>query len=66
MPDDKSKISADDINLFRDSVKGTRQLKQDKVRHKKGQPAPRPRQTQKDEQQVLVDMMSDEYVIDEV
>jgi len=51
----------DDFSLFRDSVKDVRQLKQDKVKPPPSRPKPVPRQTEASEQQVLADMMSDEF-----
>jgi DNA-nicking Smr family endonuclease len=59
MPDDKPKISAEDAALFRRSVGEARRLKADTVKHPRKRPRPVPRQRQLDDQQVLVDMMSD-------
>lgn len=61
MPDDKHKISAEEASLFREAVAGTRRLKHDRVLHPRKRPHPVPRQRQLDEQQVLIDSLSDDY-----
>ncbi|GMR07155.1 MAG: hypothetical protein BMS9Abin26_0157 [Gammaproteobacteria bacterium] len=66
MPDDKNKISAEDAALFRKSVDDARPLSSDTVNHERRRPRPLPRQRQLDDEQVLVDMMSDNIDIAEV
>ena len=56
----KKKISEEERALFRDAVSGTRRLTQEnRVSHPKKRPPPRPLQREQDEQQVLVDMLSE-------
>ena len=56
----ENKISEDDKALFRQAVKGTQRIKyQTRIQVQKKRPAPRPLQRERDEQQVLVDMLSD-------
>ena len=66
MPDDKNKISDDDAALFRDSVGDIKPLDSDTVKHESKRPGPYPRQRQRDDEQVKIDMMSDHLDIDEV
>jgi len=55
-----NKISEDDKTLFRQSIKGTHRIKfESRIQAHKNRPAPRPLQRERDEQQVLVDMLSD-------
>lgn len=61
----KSPISDADKALFREKVKGTRRLKQDKVPPTPSRPAPLPRQTLADERRVLDDMFSDQVEMSE-
>ncbi|HHH89178.1 MAG TPA: DNA mismatch repair protein MutS [Aliiroseovarius sp.] len=56
----KNDISEADRELFRESVADTRPLKYEpRVRPEKKRPPPRPLQKERDEQQVLADMLSD-------
>lgn len=55
----KKHTSADDINLFREAVSGVKPLLHDKIPPHKTPPAPRPRQTELSEREVIADMMSD-------
>ena len=56
----KKKISEEDRALFRDAVSGTRRLVQERrINQQKKKPPPRPLQRERDEQQVLVDMLSE-------
>ena len=63
----KPTISDADKALFREKIRGTRKLDHDKV-NQSASPAPRPipKQRLKDEQQVLDDMFSDEYQLEDV
>jgi len=67
MPD-KPKISDAERDLFRQHLKQVRKLRQDKVHHESAKPRPRPVALQRmaDDQQVLDDMFSDEYAIEDV
>ncbi len=56
----------DDINLFRQAVKGARPLKYDGIEPVHPRPKAIPKKRLEDEQQVLRDMMSDEFPVDEV
>lgn len=56
----KKKVTDKERALFRDAVSGTRRLTQEnRVMHQKKRPPPRPLQRELDEQQVLVDMLSE-------
>lgn len=55
----KTKISPEDVELFRDAVKRATPLPQDKVTPVPRRPPPHPQQRYLDEQQVLRDMLSD-------
>lgn len=50
-----------DRDLFRQSVGEVRRVRHDKAQPWREKPAPRPRQSEKDDQQVLEDMLSDHY-----
>jgi len=67
MPD-KPKISDADRDLFRKHIKHVRKLKHEKVHHEAAKPRPRPLPFQRiaDDKQVLDDMFSDEYTIEDV
>jgi len=67
MPD-KPKISDADRDLFRTHLKQVRKLRHDKVHHASTKPRPRPIALQRmaDDRQVLDDMFSDDYAIDDV
>lgn len=54
-------VSEPDRRLFRESVGEVRPLRHDRVTHEHPKPAPRPRFRELDEQQVLKDMLSDQY-----
>lgn len=54
------KVTDEERALFRDAVAGTRRLTPEKrVKQHKKRPPPRPLQREQDEQQVLVDMLSE-------
>jgi len=53
--------NGDDTDLFRKQMKDVSVLDQDKIRPEIQRPKPIPRQTQDSEQQVMIDMMSDDY-----
>ncbi|MDH3949032.1 MAG: DNA mismatch repair protein MutS, partial [Gammaproteobacteria bacterium] len=56
----KKKVTDEDRALFRDAVSGTRRLVQERrIPQQKKRPPPRPLQREQDEQQVLVDMLSE-------
>lgn len=55
-----------DIELFRREMNNVQRLKNNKIRPYREKPRPVPRQTELSEQQVLSDMMSDEYSHDEL
>lgn len=56
----------DDIALFRQAMKDVRPLDYDGIEPLRKRPRPIPKQRLADEQQVLLDMMSDEFPVDEV
>lgn len=60
MPQKKDN-NKDDSNLFRQQMKDVTRLDQDKIRPEIKQPKAVPRQFQANEQQVMVDMMSDDF-----
>ncbi len=54
------KITDEDRQLFRQAVSGTQRLKTEpRVGPEKKRPSPRPRQREQDEQQVMLDMLSE-------
>ena len=56
----KKKVTDEDRALFREAVGGTRRLTQEsRITPQKKRPPPRPLQREQDEQQVLVDMLSE-------
>lgn len=55
----KPELSAEEVALFRAAVGDVVPLKQDRIAPHRSRPAPRPRQLELDEQQVLRDMLSD-------
>jgi len=57
----KTKVSAEDAALFRAQVGPVKPLAHDKLPLHRKLPKPRPLQRLRDEQQVLVDMLSDNY-----
>ncbi len=57
----KTRVSAADATLFRTEVGPVKPLAYDKLPLQKTLPKPRPLQRLRDEQQVLVDMLSDNY-----
>lgn len=52
----------EDLELFRQAVKGTRLLRQERVQHPAGKPRPVPGQLIRDEQQALSDSLSDQFI----
>ncbi|MBD3669260.1 MAG: Smr/MutS family protein [Gammaproteobacteria bacterium] len=58
--------SDEDIALFREAVKGVQPLSHDKVEPHRSPPPPRPVQRERDAEQVMQDMMSDEMDVAEV
>lgn len=50
-----------EARLFRASIGEVTRLHHDKIAHERRRPGPRPRQHERDERQVLQDMMSDVY-----
>lgn len=56
----------DDIALFRQAMKGVQPLDYDGVEPIQKRPRPMPKKRMEDEQQVLLEMMSDDYPVDEV
>ncbi|MEZ0233169.1 MAG: Smr/MutS family protein [Methylophilaceae bacterium] len=52
----------DDDTLFREAVKGARPLKATRLHHSQPKPKPIPQQFIRDEQQALVDSLSDGYI----
>lgn len=60
------KVSDEDTQLFRDAMKQTRPIQTDKVSFNKRRPKPIPRQRLKDEQQVMDDLLSDEFDVSDV
>ena len=62
----KDKTDKDDISLFREQMADVRRLKHDRVVPVSKRPKPIPRKTTEDEQQVIIDMMSDAYETPEV
>jgi len=52
----------DEIKLFREAVKGARPLKAPRLHHPPIPPKPIPQQSIRDEQQALVDSLSDGYI----
>lgn len=61
MPRGKYRLSAEDIALFRRAAGPVKPLFHDKVQRKPGAPSPYPRLKQYDEEQVMRDLLSDEY-----
>jgi Uncharacterized protein conserved in bacteria len=57
----RSKINPVDAALFRRAVETVRPLRQDKVALQPKRPPPKPVQTQRDAQQVLIDLLSLHY-----
>jgi DNA-nicking Smr family endonuclease len=57
----KNRVSAEDAALFRTQVGPVKPLTHDKLLFEKKLPKPRPLQRLRDEQQVLIDMLSDDY-----
>lgn len=51
-----------DIELFKQAVKGARPIKVNKVSHPTKKPKPVPKQLLRDEQQALTDSLSDHYI----
>jgi DNA-nicking Smr family endonuclease len=62
----RKKLQTEDRNLFRESIGKVRRLRHDKVQHDTVKPAVEPRQLVADEEQVLVDLLSDEFAMDDV
>lgn len=60
------KVSDEDAKLFREAMEQTRLMRQDKVSFKKNRPNPIPRHHQHDEQQVMDDLLSDEFYVSDV
>jgi DNA-nicking Smr family endonuclease len=56
----------DDMALFRQAMKGVRPLQHDGIEPVRKRPRPIPKKRLEDEQQVLLDMMSDDFPVDEV
>lgn len=52
----------DDVSLFHEAVKGARPIKVNRILHPPKKPKPIPRQFIRDEQQALVDSLSDHYI----
>ncbi|HEY0907225.1 MAG TPA: Smr/MutS family protein [Methylophilus sp.] len=52
----------DDVSLFHEAVKGARPVKANRILHTPKKPKPIPRQFIRDEQQALVDSLSDDYI----
>ena len=57
----KTRVSAEDAALFRAQIGPVKPLTHDKQLFEKKLPKPRPLQRLRDEQQVLIDMLSDDY-----
>jgi DNA-nicking Smr family endonuclease len=53
---------ADDLELFRDAIKGAKPLKHDRVVLRPPPPPPIPHQLIRDEKQALADSLSDDYI----
>ena len=56
--DKKPRISAEESALFRDAMADVQPIAQDKILPKRKKPPPRPLQLERDQRQVLKDMMS--------
>lgn len=52
----------DDIHLFHEAVKGARPVEPKRILHTPKKPKPIPRQLIRDEQQALIDSLSDDYI----
>lgn len=52
----------DDIQLFKEAVKGARPVKVSRIAHTPQKPKPIPKQLMRDERQALVDSLSDHYI----
>jgi len=52
----------DELELFREAVKGARPIKTARATHKTPKPKPIPKQFMRDERQALADSLSDNYV----
>lgn len=52
----------EDLSLFYEAVKGARPVKNNRILHPEKKPKPIPRQLMLDEQQALVDSLSDHYI----
>lgn len=52
----------DDLRLFQEAVKGARPVKVNRIVHHPKKPKPIPKQLIRDEQQALVDSLSDHYI----
>lgn len=62
MSNDLPQTDDDDIQLFHEAVKGARPVKANRILHPPKKPKPIPRQLIRDEQQALVDSLSDHYI----
>ncbi|MDH5190376.1 MAG: Smr/MutS family protein [Gammaproteobacteria bacterium] len=60
------KVSDEDVQLFRDAMKHTRPLRQDKIPLRRNRPGPVPRQRLRDEQMIMDDLLSDDFDASEV
>jgi DNA-nicking Smr family endonuclease len=58
----KNEQSKDEIELFREAVKGARPLKAPRLHHPLPKPKPIAQQLIRDEKQVLLDSLSDSYI----
>lgn len=61
MPRGKYKLNAEDAALFRRAAGPVKPLHHDKVQRRRGVPSPYPRFRRHDEEQVMRDLLSDEY-----
>ncbi|HFD87672.1 MAG TPA: DNA mismatch repair protein MutS [Gammaproteobacteria bacterium] len=56
----------DESSLFRQAIGDVRPVKHDRVVHTASKPSTEPKKTQEDESRVLVDSLSDEFVLEEL
>ncbi|HWU65443.1 MAG TPA: Smr/MutS family protein [Methylophilus sp.] len=62
MPQEHPDQDENDISLLHEAVKGARPVKTNRISHAPKKPKPIPRQLIRDEQQALVDSLSDDYI----
>ncbi len=63
---EKKKIDKEDIDLFLRTVGPVKRIQHSRVARSSARPAPTPRETLRDEEQVLRDMLSDQYDVADV